>query len=487
MPEQVKKNSTKVEIPRFQLSEQGYTGLKISNGLIYEELKRELTFPQSIVTYKQMGYDSAIASALLYYESMMLKAKFTFKPHPKANEQEKLYADYLEECRDDMTHSWQDFIQELSSINQYGFSVHEIVLRKRLFSKGSKYNDGKIGWEKLPIRSQESISKWLYSEDNRELLGVQQTVAVSGKNGKVLLSQKGKEINLPREKFLLFRLGKRKDSPFGESPLRSCYFAWKYKTTIEEHEAVGVQRDLQGIPHAEVPPQIMAADAPPEAQAQYQTWLNLVRNIHNNEQAGLVTPLIYDPDTKQPLYKFSLLKNDGGKAYDTTEIKNYYVNAIFTALSADVLIMGQGSTGSYALGSIKGTLSAIAIEAKLREICNVINQHLIPLTAKYNNWNMSRLPTLEVDDLESVSMEEFSKFVQRVGAVGYLPKNRDVVNKILDVAGVDTLAEDVDFDSLFPEATSRSGDGMKEGLNSGTGKVDGSGGDDSASNADNAA
>ena len=40
------------------------------------------------------------------------------------------------------------------------FCVNEIILRKRLESKGSKFNDGKIGIRKLPIRSQDSISKW---------------------------------------------------------------------------------------------------------------------------------------------------------------------------------------------------------------------------------------------------------------------------------------------------------------------------------------
>ena len=51
----------------------------------------------------------------------------------------------MTECIGDMEHSWQDFIQEVSSMNTYGFCVNEIVLRKRLKSKGSKYNDGKAG------------------------------------------------------------------------------------------------------------------------------------------------------------------------------------------------------------------------------------------------------------------------------------------------------------------------------------------------------
>lgn len=473
-------------IPRIQMSEQGYSGLRIASGTIYEEIKRELQFPQSVITYKQMGYDSTIAAALSYYESMMLKARFKFKPHPEATEEQKAYASFMEESIKDMEHSWQDFIQEVSSFNTYGFCVNEIVLRKRLKSKGSKYNDGKIGIQKLPVRSQDSISKWIYSDDQRDLLGLQQSVARTGMNGRVLLSQEGEQIIIPRKKFLLFRLGKKKDSPHGESPLKACFYSWRYKLSIEEQESIGVQRDLAGVPHAEVPPQIMASDASPEMKAQYEQWKNIVRNLHNNQQSGLVTPLIYDPETKMPLYKFSLLKNDGGKAYDTSKIKEYYVNAILTALSADLLIMGQGATGSYALGSIKGTLAAVAIESKLKEICNVVNQHLIPLLGEYNGWDGTRLPELVVEDLESQSLDETSKFVQRVGAVGYLPRTLDVVNKVLDGLGLDPLPADTNLDDILPEKTTRSGDGLKEGMGSGTGNPDGSSGDASSLNADNA-
>jgi len=83
---------------------------------------------------------------------------------------------------------------------------------------------------------------------------------------------------------------------------------------------------LGGIPIFEVPPQIMDDDADAAHKAQYEGFKNIVRNIQNNNQSGLVLPLAYDENTKQPLYKFSLLKNDGGKAYDTKSIKEYYCN-----------------------------------------------------------------------------------------------------------------------------------------------------------------
>lgn len=449
----------KANVPKILISEVGYNGLSISAGQINEEMKRELQFPTSIITYKQMSYDSMISAALNYYEQMMLKSRFTFKSHALATEEQKQYAEFMEECINDMEHSWQDFIQEVSSMNTYGFCVNEIVLRKRLKSKGSKYNDGKIGIHKLPIRSQDSIAKWVYDEE-QNLIGVTQSVAKTGKRGQVLLSQKGEDVTIPRQKFLLFRLGKKKDSPLGESPLRGCYYSWKYKTAVEDLENIGMSRDLSGIPIAKVPPQIMSPDASPELQQQYEQIKNIVRNIHNNNQAGVVWPLAYDENSKQPMYEFSLLKNDGGKSYDTKSIKEYYCNAILTALSADVLLLGQSNTGSYALGNMKGTMTAIAIEYKLKEICNVINQHLIPLIAKYNDWDLTRLPYIVAEDLEAASLEEVSKFIQRTGAVGFLPRTPAVVNKVLDTLGLEPIKEDTDLDDILTSSVSRSGDGL---------------------------
>ena len=205
----------------------------------------------------------------------------------------------------------------------------------------------------------------------------------------------------------------------------------------------------------------MGDDASPEHKAQYEMWKNIVRNIHNNNQAGLVLPLMYDPDTKQPMYKFSLLKNDGGKAYDTKSIKEYYCNAILTSLSADHLLMGQSSTGNYALGTMKGTMAAIAIESKLKEICNVVNQHLIPLLAKLNGWDLTRLPTLSAEDLEATSLEEVSKYVQRTASTGILPVTIEVVNKVLDGLGLEPLPEGTNLDDVLPKSTSRASDGMQ--------------------------
>lgn len=450
----------KEDVPRFQLSEISSIGLNQIAGRIYEDVKTELAFPQSICTYKQMQIDPVIASALNYFESLMLKAKWKVVEIEHATPAEKVQAEFIRECMNDMEHSWQDHIQEASSMLTYGFSPHEIVLRKRLHSKGSKYNDGMIGWHKLPVRSQDTIDKWIFSDDGRELLGLQQNLVLSGNSGR-FASLKTKEIRIPREKFLLYRVNKKRDNPEGTSLLKACYYPWKFRTEIESTEACGIQRDLSGLPVAFIPPQYLAADATPEQVAIRKMYENIVRNIHFNEQAGLVMPMAFDPDSKQPLFDFKLMGAEGGKSYDTSAVIERYNKSILTALSADILVMGQGNTGSFALGSIKNSLTLICVEARLKEIQDVINNHLIRLTARMNGWNLSRLPRIVFEDIESVDVETISKAYQRAASTGLLELDRAVANKVRETIGVEPLPDDLPVQKdILTGNTSRSGDGM---------------------------
>lgn len=237
------------ELPRFQMSEMGYAGLKVSAGIPNEEMKRDLQFPQSIVTFKQMSHHSTIAAALSLYDMMVSKVKWRVKPVDSPSEKEIRDSEFIKECMNDMDHSWMNFVQEAASMKPYGFSVHEKVFRKRLKSKGSKYDDGLIGWQKLPIRSQDSIDRWYFDKDGREIVAVQQNLnLVQDGFGRFTSVINGREIVLPRNKFLLFRTGKYKGNPFGKSCLRDCYYSWRFLVDIEETEAIGIKRDLHGLP-----------------------------------------------------------------------------------------------------------------------------------------------------------------------------------------------------------------------------------------------
>jgi hypothetical protein len=471
---------------RFKLAEAGYLGLNIFNGVSNAELKRELNFPNSINTFKQMSYHSTVNSALTLYDNMINKVDWLFKPVVNATEQEKKEAEIINEMMNDLTdQTWSEFISEALSANMYGFSVHEKVYRRRLKSNGSKFDDGLIAWKKLPIRNQETIEKFIFTEDGNEIKGVKQNLSAVSDVYNRYTSRTNNEVVLPRSKVMLFRAGRHKGDPFGKSMLRDAYLAWRFLSVIEEIEANGVAKDLAGLPVLKLPPQYLSSDASPDQKAIRAYYENVMRNLQLNQQSALILPQAHDPDTKQPLFELELLSLNGGKAMDTSRIKEYYKNLILTSLFADILVMGQSGGGSNALGQIKNSLSSTAAESMLRKIRDVINEDLIKQTYELNGWNTSRMGHMDFDNLQSEDLEAFSKAVQRFASTSVIEIDRAVLNRVRESIGVDSLPQDQEPNQkLLPEMTSRSGDGFKT-AGEGT-SLSPSGSDTSSGNLENA-
>lgn len=210
-----------------------------------------------------------------------------------------------------------------------------------------------------------------------------------------------------------------------------------------------------------LPPQYLSADATPEQKAIKTYYENAMKNLQMNQQSAMILPNAFDPESKKPLFSLELLSVDGKKAFDISKIKEYYRNLIYTSLFSDILQMGQSATGSFALGSIKNSLSGAAAEGMIKVICEVLNQDLIRQTYEINGWDASRRGTLDYDNLEDTDLETVSKFWQRVASVGLVEKDREILNAVRIAGGVDPLPLDLaPQQELITPETSRAGDGM---------------------------
>lgn len=486
----VTKAATVDQPERFRLGEIGSTGLNIFSGITQEELKSDLNFPNCISTYKLMTYSPAINAPLSLKKAMLSKVKWKIVPPKDATEEEKNKADIINQMLfQDMEKSFEDFIEDVFSTQEYGFSVFEKVFRRRTKSAGSIFDDGLIGIRKLAHRHQQSIQKFIFSDDGNDVIGVKQVITnTNDPLGRYI--KRGTEVVIPRSKFMLFTVGTNSDNPFGVSPLRNAYLPWKYLSAIEELEAVGVQKELHGIPVFRIPAQYMSADAPPEQKAAFEAMKNIGRNLQAGNQSCIFLPSNIDMDGRNPLFDIELLSTDGKRSFDIDAIKRYYKELIFISLGADVLLLGSSSTGSYALGSLKNTLVGNDVEAFVKRIKRVINDDLIASIYELNSWSMDRMCQIDFDGVEDTDLETLSKAFQRLGATGYLPKTPEVINRALDSLGIDTLPEGItqeELDEMLPDKTTKSGQGMEQGLPGGTGNADGSSGNASDVNSDNAA
>ena len=188
-----------------------------------------------------------------------------------------------------------------------------------------------------------------------------------------------------------------------------------------------------------------------------------MRNLQMNEQSAVILPQMIEPESRTQMFKLDLLSVDGKKNFDISKIKEYYKTLIFVSLFADILIQGTTSTGSFALGTIKNSLSGAYAERLISNIAEVLQNDLIKMTYQLNGWDESRMGRFDFDGIEPADLETFSKAVQRMGATGYIPKSLEVVNAVLDSLGIDKLPEDTVIEDVLPESTTRSGDGMSSG------------------------
>lgn len=479
-------------IPRISLKEQGFSALKTRNGKMLEESVAAFRYPAMLKVVAEMKYSPPVSIGLGAINTLMNRADVMVEPILGETSVDKARRDYLLSVLHDMDSSWQATMQSISTYKEYGHQVSEIVLRRRLFKNGSRFNDGLVGLKGLKNRPQNSIAKWNFSEDGRTLESISQSIAnVENSHRFQNLTDENGFIIIPREKFILFRSDPDGDNPEGVSILRSAYLAYKQLSLLTDNLMVGVAKDIAGIPYAQLPPKFMDPNASVEDAAVYTATKTLIDNVANGQQKGIIFPKMIDPDTKGDLFSFSLLEQKGGKAYDLPVIIKMLQANILSVLSCDSIVMGAEKGGSLSLQDSGTNLLALQVAYRLSEIANTLNQELVPLLWRMNGWSTERLPKIKFKDVSSVSLEEFSKYIQRVMSVGGLEMDRGVMNKIREVGGFEVLPEDAPIDkenlsTALAGKSSNASEGMAVGVNGdGTSKSPG-GKDSSTQNSENA-
>ena len=187
-----------------------------------------------------------------------------------------------------------------------------------------------------------------------------------------------------------------------------------------------------------------------------------MRNLQMNEQSAMILPNAFDEVSKQQLFKLELLSMDGKKQFDISKVKEYYKNSIVTSLVSDVLLQGQSQVGSFALGSLKNSMSGAPAEMMIRSIRDILNEDLVKQTYILNNWPLDRMGKLDYDNLDDTDLESVSKAFQRYSSTGLLELDREVLNSVRNSLGIDELPVDLEPQTdILTGNTSKSGEGMK--------------------------
>ncbi len=438
-------------VPRLALKETGYLGLKTSSGQILSESNKQFQFPYFHKVIAEMRANPTIGSALNVYRFMLTRPKWCVKAPVGADKKQIERAKLVETMMHDMEDSWDTFLHSVVPYLEYGYSIHNIVPYRRLTRNNSLYNDGIVGIRKLAIRNQETIVKWVFDPENRDLLKVEQSISHLENSWKTTLNlNENGNIDLPRDSFLLFTASSTSGNPQGNSILKNIYLSYKQLTMLQDNQLLSVAKNSAGVMKIEVPAPYLQGDASPDGGAAATSFQAIIDGHNNGTNRGLLVPQQIDPESKLPLFDYSLMEDKGSTRNDVESIIKGLQNDIAIALSVDVLRLGADGTGSFSLASAKSSILALAIDARLKEIQSVLNKHLMRFIFEINGWSIENMPTFEYSDIEEIDWETAGKFIQQVWSSGAIEADRAAMNRVRQIFGIPPLAEDepVDKDKL---------------------------------------
>ncbi len=406
----------------------GRIGQNRYGGIFFEEFLPALRGAKGVQAYQEMSENDETVGAILFAIEMLIRqCGFTVEPGG-AKDIDKEAARFISQCMDDMQDTWTDTLSEILSFLTYGWSYHEIVYKIRRGKTGnpetnSKYNDGLIGWRKLPIRSQDTLFQWEYKEGTDELIGMTQAPAPTFQH-----------FTIPLEKALHFKTRSRKNNPEGRSILRNAYRPWYFKKRIQEIEGIGIERDLAGFPVLYTPENLdIWNHDDPESMRALATAEAIVSGVRRDAREGIVLP------GGENGWRLELLSTGSRRQFDTNQIINRYDQRIATTVLADFVMLGQHEVGSFALASSKTKIFALAIGTYLDIICETFNNQGIPRLIDLNADKFSGItdyPQMRHGDIEEPDLSSVGAFIQQMANIGVLTPDEQLEDYARRIAGL---------------------------------------------------
>jgi hypothetical protein len=421
----------------------GTTGLRNYNGTIAEEFLPQLSGTRGMAVYREMMDNDAIVGAIFtLMDSLARQTDFYFEPADDQDPYALEAAAFAESCIADLDHSWADFISEVLSCLGFGWSYFETTYKQRLGDRqeglvpSSRENDFRIGWGSFAIRAQETLQRWEIDKQTSEILGMHQQDITTGTLAFI-----------PIEKALHFRTRSHKNNPEGRSILRNAYRSWFFLKRMQEIEAIGVERDLAGMPVMEVPPEILHPDASAEDKAILADLQVMIGQVRRDEREGLVLPAaeVSDPASGTTIktgYKFSLMSSGGTRQIGIGDAITRYENRIASSCLSDFILLGSDKVGSFALASSKTNMFSRAFGAILNMVCESFTKQAIAPLMRMNGYPSSVWPTLEHGDVEAPPLEEIGAYIQQMVGSGVIVPSPALEKKVLQIASLPQPGEE---------------------------------------------
>jgi hypothetical protein len=360
------------------MKEIGKTGLVEWFGVIQEDFLRDLRGRKGYTKFDEMRRNSPVVYALLNAIEQSIRSVDWQLTSEEGDEDPRL--EILRDSVDTMAFSLNDHIVSALTMLPFGFSIFEIVYRR----EGSR-----ILWRKFAFRGQDTVYRWLFDDEG-------------GLEGFIQRTSKGEEVTIPIEKMLLYRTKVEKNNPEGWSILRSGYVPYYYAKNIQAIEAIGIERDMNGLPVITLPESAGTDENDDNSDASKAA--KVVRNIRADEQAGLVLPNGWE---------FELASTQSNRLWDTSAVISRHEKRILMSALAQFLVLGMDQIGALSLSEDQTDFFNMSVNTTADIIGDTFTKFAIPRLMALNGFDAQGLK-LEHSLAGDINIDILSKSLQAV-------------------------------------------------------------------------
>lgn len=399
--------------------EVGTTGLNYTSGYINEEFLSELRTPSKRYrAFNEMRQNSPVVAAALWAIELAIRSV----EWRVDGDEDDPRVQFIEECRADMSHSWEDHLSEALTMLPFGWSWFETVYKRRRGPEAdpaSDYNDGRIGWRKFAFRSQDSLHEWQIDDSGNIRAMVQSTWP------------DWQQRTVPIQKSVLYRTTREKNNPEGRSILRPAYVPYYYVKNLQAIEAIGAERDLAGLPMLKAVEGAMPDLS--EDSEDFTRATNLLRRVRQDESAGVLVP---------PGFEFALIASPGGKSFNLDAIIARYERRISLAMLAQFLMLGMDQVGAMSLSMDLSDFFEMAISTFADIIAETFSQFAVKRLLKLNGMDLTNAPKLAHGPVGTPALEQISQFFSQLGAAQFIKPDDDLEQYLRAIVHAPAITEE---------------------------------------------
>lgn len=379
--------------------ERGKPGYRYTGNKITDELHRDLRGSKLLTSMREMrDNDPIVGSFMLTVESLISNNDVNVQAADDSDMAE-VCRNHVDECLHDMSMSLADVIQDALSMCWAGYAIQEKIYKIRAGSTtlpetNSKYSDGLYGIRALAPRVQDTVWEWEILSDGTVSAFIQKA------------PPENKPVRIPLSECVHYKTTGARAIPTGRSLLRNAYVSYWYVKRMREYEAIGVEKDMAGVPIATVPVEYLLDSADSSQQAFVAELRKNLERMRRGEQEHIIFPAEVDDEGNPTGFKIYLMQSGGRRPVDSdTIIKRHESRIAISFLGESVLLGQQGNVGSWSLHSGQTSLMAMAMGGIQNMIASAWNTQLVPELCTLNNWPVELAPTVTFADLETDDMQ----------------------------------------------------------------------------------